>query len=136
MNINKRQVLIKAFITSQFSYCPLLWIIHGRAMNKRINTLHEKAMRLVYTNRPNLSFDDLLKEDKSVKINQQNWQILAAEIYKVKNDCGPEIMADIFHFLEKPYNLRNNSIIQLVSFNGVLKDETLNPPSCHFIIFF
>ena len=136
MNINKRQVLIKAFITSQFSYCPLLWIIHGRAMNKRINTLHEKAIRLIYTNKPNLSFDDLLKEDKSVKINQQNWQILAAEIYKVKNDCGPEIMADIFHFLEKPYNLRNNSIIQLVSFNGVLKDETLNPPSCHFIIFF
>ena len=128
MNINKRQVLIKAFIISQFSYCPLLWIIHGRAMNKRINTLHEKAMRLVYTNRPNLSFDDLLKEDKSVKINQQNWQILAAEIYKVKNIS--------FHFLEKPYNLRNNSIIQLVSFNGVLKDETLNPPSCHFIIFF
>ena len=112
MNINKRQVLMKAFITSQFSYCSLLWMFHSRAMNNRINTLHEKAIRLVYTNKPNLSFDDLLKEDKSVKINQQNWQILAAEIYKVKNDCGPEIMADIFHFLEKPYNLRNNSIIQ------------------------
>ena len=52
----------------------------------------------------------------------------------MKND-GPKIMADIFHFLEKPYNLRNNPIIQLVLFNGVLKDETLNPPSCHFIIF-
>ena len=23
----------------------------------------------------------------------------------------------------------------LVSFSGILKDETLNPPSCHFIIF-
>ena len=112
MNTNKRRVLMKAFITSQFSYCPLVWMFHSRTMNNRINTLHEKALRLVYTNKPNLSFDDLLKEDKSVKIHQKNLQILATEIYKVKNDLGPKIMADIFHFVEKPYNLRNNSIMQ------------------------
>ena len=109
MNTNKRQVLMKAFITSQFCYCPLLWMFHSRGMNNRTNTLHE---RLVYTNKPNLSFNDLLKEDKSVKIHQKNLQILATEIYKVKIDLGPKIMADIFHFIEKTYNLRNNSIIQ------------------------
>ena len=81
-------------------------------MNNRINTLHEKALRLVYTNKSNLSFDDLLKEDKSVKIHQKNLQILATEIYKVKNDLGFKIMAGFFHFVERPYNLRNNSIIQ------------------------
>ena len=69
-------------------------------MNNRINALHEKALRLVYTNKSNLSLEDLLKEDKSVKIHQKNFQFLATEICKVKND------------LEKPYNLRNNSIIE------------------------
>ena len=112
MNTNKRRVRMKAFITSQFSYCPLIWMFHSRNMINRINTLHKKVLRLVYTNKPNLSFDDLLKEDKSVKIHRKNLQILATEIYKVKNDLGPKIMADIFHFVEKPYNLRNNSIIQ------------------------
>ena len=112
MNTNKRQVLMKAFITSQFPCCPLAWMFHSRTMNNRINTLHEKALRLVYTNKSNLSFDDLLKEDKSVKIHQKNLQILATEIYKVKIDLGPKIMVGIFHFAEKPYNLRNNSIIQ------------------------
>ena len=107
-----RRVLMKVFITSLFSYCPLVWIIHSKTMNNRINTLHEKALRLVYTNKSNLSFDDLLKEDKSVKIHQKNLQIFTTEIYKVKNDLGPKIMADIFHLVEKPYNLRNNSIIQ------------------------
>ena len=106
INTNKRRV------TSQFSYCPLVWMFHSRTMNNRINTLHEKALRLVYTNKPNLSFDDLLKEDKSVKIHQKNLQILATEIYKVKNDLGPKIMADNFHFAEKPYSLRNDSIMQ------------------------
>ena len=47
-----------------------------------------------------------------MKIHQKNLQILATEIYKVKNDLGPKIMADIFHFVEKQYNLRNNSIMQ------------------------
>ena len=80
MNTNKRRVLIKAFITSQFSYCPLLWMFHSRTMNNRINTRHEKALRLVYTNKSNLSFDDLLNENKSVKIRQKNLQILATKI--------------------------------------------------------
>ena len=30
----------------------------------------------------------------------------------IEPKLGPKIMADIFHFVEKPYNLRNNSIIQ------------------------
>ena len=88
-------------------------MFHSRTINNRINTLHEKALRLVYTNKSNLSFDDLLKEDKSVKIHQKNLQILATEIYKVKNDLGPKSMADVFHFVEKPYNLRNNAIIHI-----------------------
>ena len=81
-------------------------------MNNRINTLHEKALTLVDTNKPNITFHVPLKEDKSVKIHQKNLQVFTAEIYKVKNDLGPEIMADLFHFVGKPYNVRNNSVIQ------------------------
>ena len=89
MNTNKRRVLMKAFIAFQFSYCPHVWMFHSRTMNNRINAVREKALRVVYTRKPNLSFDDLLKEDKSVKIHQKNLKILATEIYKVKNDLGP-----------------------------------------------
>ena len=81
-------------------------------MKNRINTLQEKALRLVYANKSNLSFDNLLKQDKLVKMHLKNLQIFATEIYKVENDLGPKIMADIFHLVEKPYNLRNNSIMQ------------------------
>ena len=80
MDTNKGRVFMKAFITSQFSYCPLIWMFHSRTMNNSINTLHEKALKLVYTINPNFSFDDLLKEDKLVKIHQKNLQILATEI--------------------------------------------------------
>ena len=103
---------MNAFIRSQFSYCPLFWMPHSRTMNSRINKIHETALRLVYRDERDLSFDDLLKMDKSVSIHQRNLQILAIEIYKVRNDLGPEIMKDIFHFVQKPYNLRNCSTVQ------------------------
>ena len=111
MNKKKRRILMNAFIKSQFSYCPLVSMSHNKTMNNRINKIHEKALRLVYKDETNLSLDDLLKKDKSGSI-QRNLQILAIEIYKVRNDLGPGILKDIFHFVQKPYNLRNDSTLQ------------------------
>ena len=88
INKKKRHILMNAFITSQFSYCPLVWMSHSRAMNNRINKIHENALRLVYKDKTNLSLDDLLKKDKSVSIHQRNLQTLAIEIYKARNDLG------------------------------------------------
>ena len=108
----KRRVLLKAFITSQFCYCPLVWMLHSRTLNNRINKIHERPLRFVYKNETFLFFDDLLKRDRSVSIHQKNLQILATEIYKSKNDLRPKIMKDTFHFIQKPYNLRNDPELQ------------------------
>ena len=97
---------MNAFITSQFSYCPLVWMFHSRTLNNRINKIHERALRLVYKNETFLSFDDL------VSIHQKNLQLLATEIYKTKNDSGPKIMKDTLHFMQKPYNLRTDPELQ------------------------
>ena len=71
-----------------------------------------KALRLVYKNETFPSFDHLLKRDKSVNINQKSLQILATEIYKTKNNLGPKIMKDTFHFIQNPYHLRNDPELQ------------------------
>ena len=47
MNKKKRRILKNAFITSQSSYCPLVWMSHSGTMNNRINKIHEKALRRV-----------------------------------------------------------------------------------------
>ena len=95
---------MKAFITSQFSYCPLMWMFHSRNLNNKINRIHERALRLVYQN--NLSFSELLDLDNSVTVHQKNLQVLVTEIYKVKNGIAPEIMKDIFELQNPSYNLR------------------------------
>ena len=70
MDLNKRRNLMKAFITSQFSYCPLIWMFHSRSLNNKINRIHERALKLVYQN--NLSFSELLDLDNSVTVHQKN----------------------------------------------------------------
>ena len=94
MDLNKGRNLMKAFISSQFSYCPLIWMFHSHGFNNKINRIHERALRLVYPN--NLSFSELLNLDNSVTVHQKNLQVLVTEIYKVKNGIAPDIMKDIF----------------------------------------
>ena len=102
---DKLRTLMKAFIESQFSYCPLVWMFHNRQLNNRINRLHERALRLVYKN-SQLSFEELLKKDNSFSIHHRNLQKLSTEIYKVKNNLSPTIMKSIFPTREVPYDLR------------------------------
>ena len=62
-------------------------------MNNRINKIHERALRLVYKDNK-LTFNDLLDLDNSVTIYQRILQIIATEIFKVKNSLVPERMTE------------------------------------------
>ena len=103
MDINKRRMFMK--VSSQFSYCLLIWMFHSRKMEHRINSIHKRALKLVYQDSPDLMFQEFLAKDKSVSIHQRNLQLLATEIFKSKTGVSPELMNDIFHFVERPSNL-------------------------------
>ena len=62
---------MKAFFTSQFKYCPRTWMFHNRKLNIKINRLHEKCLRLIYSDRIS-SYEQLLNKDKSAPIHQNN----------------------------------------------------------------
>ena len=104
---------------------------HSRTMNTRINKIHENALRLVYKNQTNRSFDDLLKKDKSVSIHHKNLQVLATEIYKGRNDLVPEIMIEIFHFVQKSWNLTNDSTLQRPKNHTVFFGTAKHICCCH-----
>ena len=48
MNINQRKRIMRAFISSQFGYCPLVWFFCSRKINNRMNRIQERALRIVY----------------------------------------------------------------------------------------
>ena len=108
MSINKRRIIMKAFIESQFGYCPLIWMFHNRTLNNRINKIHERALRLVYQDNT-LTFSELLAKDNSFSIHQRNLQKLAIEMYKVKQNISPQLMHNIFIKKDNIYKLRNET---------------------------
>ena len=98
---DKKRILLKSFIESQFSHCPLVWMFCSRKMNRKINHIHERALRLVYNDYLS-SFEELLKKDKSISVHHRNIRCLAIEMYKVKHDLSPPFMKEIFELYEGP----------------------------------
>ena len=75
MNLEQRKSIMEAFICSQLGHCPLAWMFHSRKINNRINSLHERALKVVYRGYK-ATFSELLSKDKPVTIHQRNLQLL------------------------------------------------------------
>ena len=71
MEPDKLKLLMKTFVMSQFSYCPLIWMFHDRNLNNKINKIHEIPLRIAYKDDVS-SFKDLLNIDNSVTVHQRN----------------------------------------------------------------
>ena len=70
MNIQKRRTIMKSFVTSQFSYCPLIWMFHSRRLNNKINSIHERALRITYQDNAS-AFEELLNKDNCFNASQK-----------------------------------------------------------------
>ena len=87
-------------------------MLHSSTVNHSINKIHERVLKLVYSDDKNLSFEELLHKDNTVSIHQRNLQILALEIFKIKNGHSPQIIGENFEFLNRAYNFRNTSVLK------------------------
>ena len=102
---------MNAFITSQFGYCPLVWMCHNRNTLRQVNRIHERALQIVDMDN-NLTFEDLLKKCASLSIHNRNLQQLAVEIYKALNNLSSSLMRKLFRVNEMKYSLCNkNSLV-------------------------
>ena len=87
-------------------------MFHNRKLKSRANKLHERTLRIVYHDYAS-SFNELLEKDNLTTIHNRNIQLLATELFKVKNGLSPPFMNKIFvenakHYydLRKKLNLR------------------------------
>ena len=81
---------------------------HSRTNNCKINKLHEPCLRIIYSDKQP-SFETLLEKDGLVSVHNRNLQILASEMYKIKNDLSPLFITELFKQKnEQHYDLRKN----------------------------
>ena len=110
MSFNQKKLIFNAFISSQFNYCPLIWLYHSRSLNNRINRIHEHALRIVFSDYIS-SFDELINKSGSVRIHHRNLQFQAIKIYKALHNLSPSLMSELFQSKEVKYNLRQGKTL-------------------------
>ena len=69
---------------------------HSRRNNTKINNLHERCLRLIYSDKKSF-YEELLKTDASVFIHHWNIQALATKMHKVKSRYTPKISSELFN---------------------------------------
>ena len=111
MSFHKRKKLMNAFFKSQFSNCPLIWMFHNRTLEKKINNLHERCLRLVYLD-TNSTLEELLVLDNSETFHHKNLKNLAIELFKTKNGTAPTFYDQIFQKKELKIITRSNSLFK------------------------
>ena len=84
----------------------------SRSLNNKINRLHERCLRIVYSNKKSI-FKDLPERDSSVSTHHQNIKFLANEMYQLSRKKS-SIVKEIFQFRDAmPYQLTKQTDFQI-----------------------
>ena len=102
---DQRNVPLNSVITSQFTYCPLIWMFMSRCLNNPLNNIHKQALRLIYNDHKK-SFNSVSTENNLKILHQEKLEFLAVEINKFQNGWSPPIMNEILFSRQNIYNLQ------------------------------
>ena len=73
-------------------------MFYSRTKNKRIDQLHERAVRLVYDDYET-SFSDLLAIDGSFTVHHTNIQTLLLGMFKIKLNLSESYLKNLWTYL-------------------------------------
>ena len=122
LSFNKRRILFKALVGSQFKYCLIVWVFHSRRTSNKINRLPKRALRIVYDDEIS-TFGQVLAMYKSFCIHHQNIQRLLTEIYKALHDISGNSLKELFVKRESTISLRSKPELVIPSVNSILKGK-------------
>ena len=110
MPLEKRRIVMKTFIESQFKYCPLISMFtHQPPIIKSTADMKRLFEREIFYSDFKSSFEGLLMKEKSFSIHERNIQSLAIEFYKFLNGPSPSFLNNVFHKnISNSYDLRNH----------------------------
>ncbi len=70
LNNEKGKILYNTFIMSNFNYCPLIWMYHGKTSNNQVDRAQKRALRILH-NDFNMQFEIRLERTGERKYTQR-----------------------------------------------------------------
>ena len=102
--VEKAKLLANAFINSQFTYAPLIWMFAGKSSIAKICKIHFRTLQIVY---------NILNFSNDVSTHQKHLRFLAIEVYKSLMNINPEFMWEFFNKKPVQYNFQKGDIVHL-----------------------
>ena len=112
LDYKSRMTIYKSFVTSNFNYCPIVWMFtipRNRLTESKKN--QKRALRFVLNDYQS-NYHDLLNKSEATGIKITTLRLSAIEVYKCANDLNPEYLNEIFTMKNCPYDFRDNSILE------------------------
>ena len=97
----------------------------SRGLNTKINSLHYRALQIVYRDFTS-TFQQLLEKDGAVTIHHRNIRLLATEMYKVSNGIASPSMSEIFGYKNDTVDNVSSNTRLACKFYNTVKPKTTN----------
>ena len=103
-------MLFKSIVLSYFDYCNIFWESCGEEIRNRLQTLQNRAARVVTSSGYDRRSIDILDELGWDNLEARREKQLATIMYKLKNQLLPDHLTQIFISTNAihPLNLRNS----------------------------
>ena len=99
------------FILSNFSYCPLTWHFCGEANTKKLEKIHERALRFIYDYVSD--YDTLLALSKMPTVKLRKLRTMALEVFKILHRESSLYLHDLICFKNNHYSFRYTRMAEI-----------------------
>ena len=115
LTIEGRLEIYKAFVRSNFSYCPLIWLFCGKRNSQKLEKLQERVLRFVYNDNETV-YNELLLRANMLSLSMYRLRFLAIEVYKSVSNLNPKFINDMFTERPLKYDLRDSNLVHQPKF--------------------
>ena len=104
-------MIVKAFIFSNFNYCPLVRHFISTTSTNKIESTLKRALRLLYNDNTS-TYDSLLAKANKLSTELKRYRTLVLEVFKTLNVLNPTYMQDLFYLRSTSARQPNNIAVE------------------------
>ena len=116
LDTSSKKAIYDSFIISNFTYCPLVWLMCSKVHLKKAEKIQCRALRFVYYDFKS-PYEDLLSQGNHRSVSVILLHAIAIEVYKCLNELSPKYMTSMFENQFQHYEVRSRYNLKLKKFN-------------------
>lgn len=113
-----KTLIYNSYISSNFNYCPIVWMFSSKANLDKMDKTNKRAMRFL-TNDHESNYEDLCKQEKQLNVYRKCIKAVAIQMFKIKNGLSPDYVNELFTRREVNYEMRDSNNFNIPRYKTV-----------------